>query len=68
MHEVVARGRLTRFVGCRGDADGKAGPGEEGGMVERLFSERMMGADCPRFLITKEHFGPETGRDIVERA
>jgi len=39
----------------------EGGPGEEGGMVERLFSERMMGADCPRFLVQKQHLGTEAG-------
>src|ERR1700722_17092527 len=37
-------------------------------MVERLFGERMMGADRPRFLIMKENFGSEAGRNAVERA
>jgi hypothetical protein len=37
-------------------------------MVERLFGERMMGADRPRFLIMKENFGSEAGRNSVERA
>jgi hypothetical protein len=37
-------------------------------MVERLFGERMMGADRPRFLIMKENFGSEAARNSVERA
>ena len=67
-HEIIACRWFTRFVGRPGEADGKTRPGEEGGMVERLFSKRMMGADCPCFLIVKKHLGPEAGRNFVTRA
>jgi len=35
---------------------------------ERLLGKRMMGADCPRVLVAKQHFWSEAGRNFVKLA
>src|SRR5260370_9390796 len=57
--------RSTRSMRVDGSPRRCRWPDEEGGMVERLFGERMMHADCTGFLIAKKHLGPEAGRTLA---